>query len=182
MAKATEELMEEHRVIERMLNIVGRACDRLEQGGEVDREVFAGAAEFFRNFADKCHHGKEESLLFEKMVERGMSKTQGPIAVMLSEHDTGRAHVRQIAQLSGRTLYKESKEDLVKHGRAYVGLLSAHIQKEDGILYPMADRILTEDDQRFLERGFEDVEEKIMGPGVHEKYHKMIEEWEEKLA
>ncbi|HJX04925.1 MAG TPA: hemerythrin, partial [Thermoplasmata archaeon] len=63
-----------------------------------------------------------------------------------------------------------------------VGLLSAHIQKEDGILYPMADRILTEDDQRFLERGFEDVEEKIMGPGVHEKYHKMIEEWEEKLA
>lgn len=181
MPKPTEELMDEHRVIERMLSVVGRACDRLEEGENVDPEVFAGAADFFSNFADKCHHGKEEKLLFEKMAERGMSKTQGPIAVMLSEHDEGRAHVKRMAKLSGKRLDEKSKEDIVQHGRAYIELLTAHIQKENEILYPIADEILSEDDQRGLAKGFKDVEEKIMGPGVHEKYHKMIEEWERRL-
>jgi hemerythrin-like domain-containing protein len=45
----------------------------------------------------------------------------------------------------------------------------------------MADRMLAKDDQNQLEQGFEKVENEIMGPGVHEKYHRMIEEWERKL-
>jgi hemerythrin-like domain-containing protein len=86
-----------------------------------------------------------------------------------------------MAKLSGKRLDEKSKEDIVQHGRAYIELLTAHIQKENEILYPIADEILSEDDQRGLAKGFKDVEEKIMGPGVHEKYHKMIEEWERRL-
>ena len=59
-------------------------------------------------------------------------------------------------------------------------LLSQHIQKEDNILYPIANEILTPADQKEMEAGFEEVESKIMGPGVHEKYHHMIEDWEKK--
>jgi hemerythrin-like domain-containing protein len=69
---------------------------------------------------------------------------------------------------------------LTKASRSYIDLLSKHIQKEDNILYPLANQILTEEDQEELERGFEEVEEKVMGPGVHEKYHHMIEEWEKR--
>lgn len=174
--------MDEHRVIERMLEIVSRASDRLDSGQSVDQEVFLGAADFFKNFADKCHHSKEEKLLFEKMIERGFSGEVGPIAVMLREHEDGRSHVRRIAELSTKKLDKKTRAELIKHLRAYVELLSQHIQKEDNILYPMADRILTSEDQKELENGFEEIEEKIMGPGVHERYHHMIEEWEDKLA
>jgi hemerythrin-like domain-containing protein len=174
----TDELMAEHRVIERMLGIVSNACDRLEKGEEVDQELFAGAADFFRNFADRCHHGKEEKLLFEKMQERGMSGEVGPIAVMLREHDDGRAHVRKLTALSKQKMTNETKEGLVKAGRAYVELLSQHIRKEDEVLYPLANQILSPEDQGELERGFAEVEEKVIGPGVHEKYHHMIEEWE----
>jgi len=179
--KPTEELKNEHRVIERMLGIVSRACDRLDAGQEVDPELFIGAADFFRNFADRCHHSKEEKLLFGKMMARGMSGETGPIAVMLREHEDGRAHVRRMAELSGKRLDRRVRKELIEHARGYVELLSAHIHKEDDILYPMADQLLSEADQRELERGFEDVEEKVMGPGVHERYHRMIEEWEERL-
>jgi hemerythrin-like domain-containing protein len=174
----TEDLMNEHRVIERMLRVVDRACDRIEKGQEVEQELFVSAADFFKNFADKCHHSKEEKLLFEKMQERGVSGEVGPIAVMLREHQDGRVHVKRIAELSATKMSKKTKDGLVKASRSYMDLLSKHIQKEDNILYPMANQILTKDDQEELLKGFEEVEEKVMGPGVHERYHHMIEGWE----
>ena len=180
--RPTDELMEEHRVIERMLDVVSKAADQLDAGVKVDREVFVGAADFFKNFADKCHHAKEEKLLFAKMVERGVSGEVGPVAVMLREHEDGRAHVRKIAELSARETDDRSRSDLINHARAYADLLGQHIQKEDNILYPMADRILTPEDQDELGKGFKEVEEKLMGPGVHERYHRMIEDFEKRLA
>jgi len=181
LVKPTEGLKNEHRVIERMLKLVWEGCDRLERGESLDPSLFLGAADFFRNFADRCHHAKEEKLLFEKMIERGMSRQTGPIAVMLSEHEISRAHVRKINELAQKKLAGKTKTEMVDAGRGYVQLLSQHIQKEDNVLYPMADRMLTKDDQKQLEQGFEKVENEIMGHGVHEKYHAMIEEWERKL-
>ena len=171
--------MNEHRQIERMLRILSVAADRLDKGEEVDKELFINACDFFKNFADKCHHGKEETLLFEKMMEHGVSGEVGPIAVMLREHQDGRAHVKKMAELSDGALDKKAANDLVLHARGYVDLLSQHIQKEDNVLYPMANSLLTQEDQQELEKGFEKVEKESMGPGVHEKYTKMIARWEQ---
>ena len=165
-----------------MLGVLGRACDRLDNGEEVDAEFFSDAVDFLQNFADRCHHTKEEKLLFEKMMERGVSGEVGPIAVMMREHQDGRAHVRKLAGMTKDGLEESRRRAISKTSRAYIDLLTKHIQKEDGVLYPLADQVLDENDQQELEKGFEDVEEKVMGPGVHEKYHHMIEEWEAKLA
>jgi len=178
----TDDLMDEHRVIERMLGILTKASNRLEKGQDVDSELYVDAVDFLKNFADKCHHTKEEKLLFEKMMERGVSGEVGPIAVMMREHQDGRGHVKSLEKLSKEKMSKTTREGLIKSSRAYVDLLSKHIQKEDNVLYPLANQILDKEDQKELEKGFEEVEEKVMGPGVHEKYHHMIEEWEEKLA
>ena len=178
----TDDLMSEHRVIERILGILTNASNRLEKGQEVDPELYVGAVDFLKNFADKCHHSKEEKLLFVKMMERGVSGEVGPIAVMMREHQDGRAHVKNLDKLSKEKMSKSTKQGLIKASRAYVDLLSRHIQKEDGVLYPLANRLLSEEDQKELERGFDEVEEKVMGPGVHEKYHHMLQELEEKLA
>lgn len=180
--RPTDDLMDEHRVIERMLGILTEASNRLEKGQDIDPELYVGAVDFLKNFADKCHHTKEEKLLFEKMMERGVSGEVGPIAVMMREHQDGRAHVKSLDRLSKEKMSKTTREGLIKSSRAYVDLLSRHIQKEDNVLYPLANQILDKEDQKELEKGFEDVEEKVMGPGVHEKYHHMIEVWEEKFA
>lgn len=178
----TDDLMNEHRVIERMLEILTKASNRLEKGQDIDSELYVDAVDFLKNFADKCHHTKEEKLLFEKMMERGVSGEVGPIAVMMREHQDGRAHVKSLDKLSKEKMSKTTREGLIKSSRAYVDLLSKHIQKEDNVLYPLANQILDKDDQKELEKGFKEVEEKVMGPGVHEKYHHMIEEWEEEFG
>ncbi len=178
--KPTQELMNEHRVIEKMLVVLAKGCERLDKGNEVDQQMFKDAVDFFRTFADKCHHTKEEKLLFEKMMERGVSGEVGPIAVMMREHQDGRAHVKKLAGLTEDGL--ENRKGIIRTGRAYVDLLSKHIQKEDNVLYPLANQVLETEDQEELEKGFEAVEKEVMGPGVHERYQSMIERWEESLA
>ena len=93
----TDELRTEHRAIERMLAVLETAAQRLEQGERVPPDVFRQGVDFVRNFADRCHHGKEEQNLFPRMEARGVPRQGGPIGVMLFEHDEGRAFIGAIA-------------------------------------------------------------------------------------
>ncbi len=99
---------------------------------------------FFRLFADACHHGQEEDVLFVELVDRGMPREVGPIAVMLAEHDQGRALVRAMIAAQQKAIGGDADgwADLERAARDYVSLLRRHIMKEDGVLFEMADRMI----------------------------------------
>jgi hemerythrin-like domain-containing protein len=175
MSAAIDVLMHEHRLIERVLEAL-RACAAASgRGEEVDRASVGEFAEFFRNFADKCHHGKEEDRLFASMVRHGFPQEHGPIAVMLAEHTAGRAHVGALSRIGERSgpLSEEERRTLSEHAQAYYALLRAHIQKEDNVLYPMAAQMLPQEEMNRLERDFEAFERQVMGEGAHERYHEL---------
>ncbi len=88
--KATDILMSEHRVIERVIAALEIAARRLQSGQEVRPGFFLEAADFIKGFADGCHHRKEEGVLFKALSANGMPAGQGPLAVMLNEHEQGR--------------------------------------------------------------------------------------------
>ncbi len=169
---ATETLKQEHQVILLVLDAAEREVQSIQAGGTVHADTVAEMVDFFRNFADTCHHAKEEKLLFVKMQERGMPADSGPIAVMLQEHDQGRRLVRAVAGALPAT-DPEAVATVRDSLQAYAALLRAHIAKEDNILYPMADRLFSTDDQRHLRQAFDRVEAEEIGPGVHEKYHEL---------
>jgi len=181
--EAIEILMAEHRGIERMLTVVERAAARVARGEPVPANLFVDAANFFRNFADRCHHAKEEKLLFQAMAQRGIPVAGGPIGVMLAEHDQGRAYVRTIAEEGARYAAGDlaDSKPLVEAVKGYVTLLRQHIFKEDQILYPMAEQVLPVEAQHNLAQAFERVEREEMGPGEHERYHALIETLERAL-
>ncbi len=182
--RPTELLMEEHRAIQTMLGILTGASRRLEAGEAVDPEDLAQMLEFIQVFADRCHHGKEEDLLFKAMEEAGVPREGGPIGVMLLEHDQGRQFVRGMRE--ALALYRagdaRARSAFVHNARSYVTLLSQHIGKEDNILYPIADMHLTEEQQRQLLEGFARVEEERIGPGRHEEFHRLLERLERAYA
>jgi len=136
------------------LQILGRICDTLQGGERVDPEHLARIHEFLKVFADTCHHAKEEELLFPAMVASGIPKEGGPIAVMLAEHTVGREHVRAFGDAVSRYANGDTAaaKDIVDHARAYIALLTQHIEKEDKVLYPLADRILPQSTQEKLLR------------------------------
>jgi hemerythrin-like domain-containing protein len=137
---AIDTLMNEHRMIERVLDGLVGFSDASVRRGSADRAELGRFVEFFREFADGCHHGKEEDILFRAMVDHGFPSNGGPIAVMLHEHGQCRTLVgtlRLLAEREGEWT-AESLRQLAETARGYAALLGAHIQKEDGILYPMA--------------------------------------------
>ncbi len=174
--RAIEELKKEHEAIKLMLRILEKVSEKLESSQSVDTDHLEKIVEFIQVFADKCHHGKEEDLLFMEMEAVGFPRDQGPVGVMLHEHDEGRVYVRRmkdgVAEL--KTGNKKSASVIAKNARDYVSLLSQHIEKEDNILYPMAENRLPEAKLKELEKRFEKAEEEIIGPGKHEEFHQLL--------
>jgi hemerythrin-like domain-containing protein len=173
MSQPIDTLMEEHRVIERVLEALEAYTGRIERGEEVDRARVAEFAAFLRDFADTCHHGKEEEILFKRLVELGFPREHGPVGMMLFEHGLGREHVAAIAAVGQGSgpVTGEERQSLLAHAREYVPLLRQHILKEDRVLYPMAAQRLSGEDWDRMANAFEAFERDVMGEGRHDALH-----------
>ena len=181
--QATNVLMEEHRVIERVLNSLELAADQLESGRPVRPEFFLSAVDFIRGFADGCHHQKEEGVLFVRMQEQGLPLQGCPLGVMLAEHELGRQYTRALLSAAQHMQSGDaSAEDRAIHSsRSYVNLLRQHILKEDNILFPMADEVIPAEQHALVWEGFEHVEHEETGAGLHEKYLALAEALEQEF-
>lgn len=178
--KATEQLMAEHEGIKLMLGIMAGVCGRIESGQKPALRDLELIVEFLQVFADKCHHGKEEDILFPALVETGMPKESGPIAVMLAEHEQGRGFIRGLADAVRRSGAEDAAAGaaIVKNARDYIALLALHIQKENTVLFPMADARLGARKQDEIHAAFERLEVERIGAGKHEEFHRLLERLE----
>lgn len=177
MPTATEILRREHEVVLKMLEATRNAAFQIEHGKQVRPEVLADLGEFFGVFADQCHHGKEEKLLFPLLERKGLPREGGPVGVMLGEHEEGRGLVRAMTD-AARAYASGAPEAAVrwaKAARSYVLLLEQHIQKENDVLFRIAERILTPEEQQSLAESFEKLEVEKMGPGTHQRLHAKME-------
>lgn len=173
--KATEQLKEEHEGVLVMLRILNEVSRRVDVEGRIPQDHFAGILEFLKVFVDKCHHGKEEELLFPSLVRAGIPQ-DGPIAVMLYEHEIGRKYVRLMTDAFERYKLKDvsAAAAIAQDARDYIALLSDHIDKENNILFAMADDRLSSETQEELLKGFEIIEESRIGAGKHEEFHALL--------
>jgi len=174
--KATDILKGEHELIVAMLQVIDAMCAKMESGEHVDHGDIANTIDFIRNFADRCHHAKEENLLFPAMEKAGISRDRGPIGVMLAEHTAGRNFVKGMDR--ALQLLKEgddtATEMFIADGQGYVSLLDGHIMKENNVLFDMADQHLSAQQQKELVDGFDRVEREEIGAGVHDRYHELL--------
>jgi len=178
MSTATQVLRHEHEAILKMLDTAESIGESMARNEKIRPEVLSQILEFFRLFADQCHHGKEESLLFPLLEQKGMPRQGGPIGVMLHEHEEGRALMREMSEAveAHNSGAEGAGARWARAARGYAQLLRSHINKENNILFVMAERVLTNDDQRQLVAQFEKLEVEKMGPGTHERLHAMMDE------
>ena len=169
---ATKVLMEEHRVIERVLKALETAAGRLEAGEPIEPSFFLRAAEFIKGFADGCHHHKEEGVLFPALEAAGIPVEGGPVGVMLEEHEAGRRLTATMRTGADRLVAGDAsaRETVAKSALLYAALLRQHIMKEDQVLFPMADDMIRGRAQTELAEAFETIERDEMGQGAHERY------------
>ena len=163
--EATQRLITEHKEILLALDILGGACNALSNDVVSVSQDLERLHEFLITFADKNHHKKEENILFRAMSDAGMPLEEGPLAVMLVEHEEGRSYIKGMGEALSQINNQAHKrcELFIGYARSYVQLLSQHIDKEDNILYPMADNFISPtEDCRILDE-FALVENEILG-------------------
>ena len=175
---AIETLMNEHRLIERAIDALTAFADQVRRKNTDDKEELGRFVTFIRDFADGCHHGKEEDILFATMVEAGFPRDGGPIAVMLMEHEEGRAQVRDLAELAAQATpwTVEDRQRLAEAAYGYGNLLRQHIHKEDAILYPMAEQRLPPHLMNRVADECERFESHKASSGEHDRLHKLADE------
>lgn len=175
MHYASEDLMNEHEGILHGLAILEKMSALVESNAAPPLGDIQSMIEFLTLFADKCHHGKEEGILFPAMEKYGIPKERGPIGQMLMEHAEGRKYIQGLKlSLSDDAL---DAPLFIGNARGYINLLRSHIQKENGVLFPLGDKAIPEAEQKDILKAFEEHEETVMGPGTHDRLHAMLDDF-----
>jgi hemerythrin-like domain-containing protein len=168
----TDQLRHEHELVLMVVEAMEREAADIERSGHVHAERVEQMVDFTRNFTDGCHHHKEEEALFPALEERSAA-AGGPVSVMLSEHEAGRDAIRAIADaLRHANDDASARATVLENLGLYAYLLRLHINKENAVLFPLAERTLSDQEQELLAEEFERIEEET-GAGVHERYHRL---------
>ena len=160
-------LIEEHVYILKVIDALKREAKALDQRQNISLGQIDETLTLLSEFADKCHHAKEERVLFVQLGKRDAYKPF--VRQFLDEHMKGRAHVRAMRDAE-RNLAR-SRDEFIQHANAYARLLTAHIQAENAI-FSKVDEILPENVNEWVAREFEQIEEQEIGEERHAEYEK----------
>lgn len=181
---AIEIMMYEHENIKTMLNIIRKYCLKILKGQEVNYDDFYKIIDFIKNYADKHHHGKEEQLLFNKMInELGNLAEKLVRNGMLVEHDLGRLYIRNLEEALRKVQLgdEDAKLDIIANAIGYSDLLKRHIQKENDVVYKFAEKNLSNDALITLERECNIFELEAKNKRIQDKYIALLEELSQKI-
>lgn len=176
-------MIEEHKNIKRMLEVLRKSCLSIMNGKEIDYTDFEMMIDFVRNYADNHHHAKEEKLLFNRMVDEIGGAAEKLVKFgMLVEHDLGRLYMKELEEALAKVKAGdyEAKIDVIAHAISYTHLLNRHIDKEDNVVYSFAKRALSEEILNKVNMECNAFEEEMNRAGVQNKYIEILELLERK--
>jgi hemerythrin-like domain-containing protein len=166
--------MVEHRIIMRMISLIEQEVKRIEKSNIVDQSFVDKTVDFLLTYADRTHHGKEESILFRDLAQKKLSDIDNSIMnELVQEHSAGRAITAALAaaaetcrngDASGLPIIKECL-------RKFVDFYPRHIDKEDKMFFPSSMSYFTESEQKAMLDEFKDFDAKL----IHDTYLGVVE-------
>lgn len=183
MNKATEALEREHKVIQKVVAVMAQLAAQLELRHTVAGDVLRDLLQFMRVFSEQCHHGKEESYFFPYLESKGVPSTGCPLAALKGEHAKARQLLDNLNSASAAYLAdsEQGRLPLLDVLQSIVTLYPAHIWKEDYLLFPLADKILSEGDHGALLQQFEKAEQ-ALGNHAQERFEQLANNMSKRIA
>jgi hemerythrin-like domain-containing protein len=170
-------LMQEHRLIERMIAQMRKELVSMKSKQDVNSAFIDVAVDFIRVYADRCHHGKEEGVLFRELSGKQMSPQQSEMMRdLINEHVYARKTTANLDEAKERYLKgnEDARNDVLKLLTDLVEFYPKHIEKEDKrFFYPSMDYFSPQEQETLLNE-FRDFDRKI----IHEHYTKVLDELE----
>lgn len=169
--------MREHRLIERVVALLRAEVAAIDQRSAANTQLIATAAEFLHTYADLCHHGKEEDILFRDLADKPMTPGDAQVTRRLTEdHRQGRILVGTL--VDANRLYADGETGALGEIRsaasALVELYPRHIATEDRVFFKPAMEYFTEDERAEMLREYADFDQRL----IHDVYRKVVEDAE----
>jgi hemerythrin-like domain-containing protein len=157
-----------------MINILDEQADRAHQGRKIDPYLISAAIDFFRTYADRTHHGKEEDIFFRELAAKPLTNEHKlMMQELIQEHVLARSMVNSLNEAN--KLYAQDAssylDEVVKLLRDVVEFYPQHIKKEDEQFFFPALNYLTQEEQDEMLKDFWEFDRKL----IHEKYQKVVE-------
>lgn len=174
-------LMIEHRLIERMVDVMREQLSVFEKEKKLDPTFLEMAVDFIRTYADRCHHGKEEDILFHKLREKKLKdEHRHTMEELVEEHRWGRKMTARLVEANKRYIQddRDAMSTVTECMRSLVQFYPKHIEKEDKHFFIPCMNYFTETEQQAI-LGKEWEFDKNL---IHEKYRNMVVAAEKKLT
>lgn len=167
--------MIEHRLIERLIAVLNEALEKLLSGGPVNARLLFDAVDFFRTYADRTHHGKEEDILFRDLKQKRLEVEHTRIMTELEEeHVAGRRLVGDLLEAARTYRDRGDQTELPRLLRELVEFYPRHIMKEDrGFFRPVMD-YFSNDELRSMSAEMRDFDARM----IHEHYERLVTDYE----
>jgi len=167
-------LMSEHRLIEKMIDLLTKKVDRIREEASIDPKFVDIVIDFFKIYADRCHHGKEENILFRDLAKKQLSDEHKKIMTeLIAEHAYARKTVSSLEEAKEKYVQgkMESLADIQTILKQLTVLYPAHIEKEDKhFFYPSMEYFTRQELDEMLQE-FWEFDRKLL----HEKYEEIVE-------
>ncbi len=170
-------LMAEHRIIERMLAVLERQLVVIAETRVIDPELIDAATDFIRTYADRCHHGKEEDILFRRLADKPLDDELADVmSVLLEDHVRGRAMTRGLIEANARYRSGDASalSEVESCVRDLVEFYPMHIATEDRHFFKPCLEYFTDDEKQAMLADFEEFDRGL----IHEKYRGIVEDLE----
>ena len=164
MQEIIQVLVDEHEKIYAFTEELERKCIDFMENDVFDIDASRQDIRFIRVFADARHHKKEEDILFRAMLEKLGRIAENLVRHgMLVEHDTARLHVYEWEKALDSYEQNPNPKDklcIIANAMGYAYLLRRHIDKENGVVYPYAEKNLDANLMEELNREAREYDEK----------------------
>jgi hemerythrin-like domain-containing protein len=176
-------LMIEHRLIERMIGLLEKELYSIENTKKANPDLIYSAVDFFRTYADRTHHGKEEDILFKELGNKSLSAEHRKIMdELIAEHVIARQNVKGLFEANQKYSKGENKalSDITTHLKTLTKLYPAHIQKEDKRFFIPAMDYFSSKEQQAMLKAFLDFDKSLIHgkETIHEKYRNVVERYQ----
>jgi len=166
-------LMIEHRLIERMIDVMKEELLLIEKEKKVDPEFIETAVDFIRTYADRCHHGKEEDILFRDLGGKKLTdEHKRTMEELVEEHRWGRKITVRLVEANAKYFQgnKESISAIMDCIRTLIEFYPKHIEKEDKRFFiPCMDYFTDSEKDAMLKEEWE-FDKNL----IHEKYRNIV--------
>jgi hemerythrin-like domain-containing protein len=182
MSTVAEGLRQDHEDMRTMVAVLVELANRVDDGQVVPPEDLERILGYLDTFVNRCHHAKEETLLFPALEEAGIEHDGGPLEIMTAEHQLENNFLSSMTDAASRYAGGEQQAAhlIAQYARDYASLLSRDMEQEDQIIYPLAEQRLPAPRQDELAGQFAQIEQDVLGPDRHEDYHHVAKQLAER--